>query len=661
MQEEIESLADIVTEGWPYGTTKGKVLACLLAQTRLKKEDLGRIDLKQGYARIEWLGKEKEGLLAEMRGTTHLIVDERKVLCWSTLSGQSHQEWSSAMQEALERLASWERREIAEDDRSFKLRRVDEDTDHLDRIIWVFEGVKGFSLEEAGYSRWQGVQLKNSSHTLEGRVVACENGQLHIQLSMEIEDGSGDLWEISPAFHELGHRRRLRAVERMPSVLEFHEKYFVPSSDVGNESSLELNQRQLEALRTVQKEKCLLIHGPPGTGKTHLLGKIISMFASKGDRVLACAASHSACDHLARVTSKAGVSPLRLGQIERVSEDILPFHLLKVMEEDDEIKTGKMMIKDGYSLLRSSRGTSQDRKEASALIKDGKELVRRRRQDMISRAPLLISTLTHLDPAIYGSLDVDLVVVDEAGQCLEPEAWMGLSMGKRWVLVGDPQQLPATVKGNDDTLRVSLLERWMEEGICCVSLEEQYRMTPTLMGFPSQHFYGGKLIAAGKKEVQEQDCFLRFVDMAGAGDGEEVSGRSLLNSHEADFLVCELDRLIDSGIDPESIGVICPYRAQVEALSQKVFKRGVEIKSIDGFQGREKEVIVMSLVRSNSRGELGFLEDYRRMNVALTRAKKALLVIGDSSTLSGDPFYSSWLDYVETNGEYRSYFEYEDV
>jgi len=658
MKQHLEEAHVVVTEGWAPRTSKGKVLACLLEQTRLKKVDIGKIELDDGCARVEWLGQDSEQLRQGLKGISHIIADERKVFCWSTATGKQLRAWSEKVTHSLERAAEVERNELERNTPGFRARRVDTDWNHLDQPIWTLEGVKG-KAEAASWLRpWQGVKLISGYREIEGRMIEITGHRVQVLLPEASDDEQEETWELFPAFHELAHRRRMRAVDRMPFFMTRNQE--TANGDRGSavKDRNDLNSLQNLALQKSMTEGILLIHGPPGTGKTYLLGAMIASLIAQGNRVLACTASHSATDHLAKAAVEHGVEPVRLGLQERVSEDIREYHLQERLEKDAEVKLGRNMMKDAKKQMASKSVGKDEMRNARELLSQGRQLLRRRRKDIIEGASLLVSTLAHLDPVLYGDLDMDVVIVDEAGQCLEPEAWQGLCMGKRWILAGDPQQLPATVKVKNSVLEVSLLERWMKENFLCVSLREQYRMAPVLMNFPSSYFYNDQLVAAPCTEELAEKSLLRYVDMAGAGGGEEERGNSLCNREEKNFLLAEVERHLNNGVLASEIGVISPYRGQVEELESSLNAKGVEVRSIDGFQGREKEVMIISLVRSNMEGHLGFLKDYRRMNVALTRAKRVLIVLGDSSTLSGDPFYSQWLDHIEVEGEYRSCFEW---
>jgi ATP-dependent RNA/DNA helicase IGHMBP2 len=262
-----------------------------------------------------------------------------------------------------------------------------------------------------------------------------------------------------------------------------------------------------------------------------------------------------------------------------------------------------------------------------------------------------------------------LLVIDEACQTTEPGCWIPLARCDRVVLAGDPCQLPPTVVSPEAAklgFGVSLLERLVSLYGDQITrrLDVQYRMHTDIMTFSSREFYDSAL-TADESVRNHHLCDLpgvitnpltanpvQFIDTAGGGYDEErePDGESRLNSKEAALAARKVQSLLDSGIQPADIAVIAPYAAQVRLLREKLKVPGLEIDSVDGFQGREKEVVVLSLVRSNQEGDIGFLADVRRTNVALTRARRKLLVIGDSATLANLPFYCRLFEYFESIG-----------
>jgi ATP-dependent RNA/DNA helicase IGHMBP2 len=266
--------------------------------------------------------------------------------------------------------------------------------------------------------------------------------------------------------------------------------------------------------------------------------------------------------------------------------------------------------------------------------------------------------------------------MDEASQCTEATAWAPLQIVDRLVLAGDHFQLPPTIisaQAAAEGFNVSLLERLIDQlgkGVAR-RLSVQYRMHHQIMKFSSQEFYEDSLSAdavvydhllqdlPGLAANDLTRTPIDFIDTAGASYDEsaELEGDSRYNLQEADLVLKKVQALLASGLAPAEIAIISPYSAQVRLLREHIQQPEMEIDSVDGFQGREKEAVIVSLVRSNREGEIGFLEDVRRMNVALTRARRKLIVIGDSATITTHPFYQRMVTYFESVGAYHSVWE----
>jgi len=250
-------------------------------------------------------------------------------------------------------------------------------------------------------------------------------------------------------------------------------------------------------------------------------------------------------------------------------------------------------------------------------------------------------------------------VMDEAGQCMEPFAWLVFPMAKRVVLAGDHWQLPPTILSQTaarEGLSTSILERAVKSGYPLTLLSVQYRMRRSIADFSSERFYEGKIETP--QHLADRDIHVTFIDTAGSGTAEQPgeNGGSLRNDAELDIAA----RLLRTEIrDPSTVAFISPYAAQV-AAAREVLPESTRISTIDSFQGQEMPIVIVSLVRSNEEGIIGFLKDYRRMNVALTRAQESLYVIGDSATIGADPFYRAFLEYTERQGAYRSVWEFMD-
>jgi predicted DNA helicase len=281
-----------------------------------------------------------------------------------------------------------------------------------------------------------------------------------------------------------------------------------------------------------------------------------------------------------------------------------------------------------------------------------------------------------LDSDAIGPRRFDVAIIDEACQSIEPGCWIPLLRCDRVILAGDHCQLPPTIVSHEAAqqgLGISLFERLVDryETPIARRLTIQYRMHQSIMEFSSNEFYDGQLVAddsvrehrlcdlPGIATTPLTEAPLEYIDTAGASFDEQLEpdGESRLNRQEATLVVNKVRQLLECGVDACDIGVITPYAAQARLLREAASPFGIEIDSVDGFQGREKEAIIITLVRSNTQGDIGFLSDVRRMNVAMTRARRKLIIIGDSATLATHPFYQRLLEYVDRKQAYRSVWE----
>ena len=462
------------------------------------------------------------------------------------------------------------------------------------------------------------------------------------------------------------------------------------------ESRIELNEVQQEAVRfTRSANDIAVIHGPPGTGKTTTIVAFICDCVENGEKVLACAPSNTAVDNLLERLVGEGVRAVRMGHPARVSESLRQHSLDALAEQHESAPVVRDMRREAEQLFKKvdrwtrakpGRDAKQEmRREAKRLLSDARRLEKMAVASILDRAHVICATTT-FNEELLGDRWFDTAVVDEACQTTEPGSWVPVLRSDRLILAGDPFQLPPTVLSSEAVEKgfdISLLERIMNLYGDDVTrlLKHQYRMHNDIMRFSSDHFYDGELIAdanveghllkdlPGVSETDRTETPLVLYDTAGAGWDEalEPEGLSKLNEKEAEFVVFKTLQLIADGLDPENIAVIAPYAAQVRLIRDLLRKRDlqdgsgdtgvVEVGTVDGFQGREKEAIVISFVRSNAECEIGFLKDYRRTNVALTRARRKLIVIGDSATLGADEFYGSLFQYFESANAYRSVFE----
>ena len=448
-----------------------------------------------------------------------------------------------------------------------------------------------------------------------------------------------------------------------------------------------LNASQMEAVRfALAAQDVAIIHGPPGTGKTTTVVELIRQAVARGEKVLACAPSNLAVDNLLQRLVFASVKAIRLGHPARVLPELQEHTLDCLVDAHPDVALARKLLRDAeklrdkaarYTRAKPLPGAKHEmRREANELTADARRIEQQLVEYLLDSTSVLCATLTGIDAQVIGERTFDLVVIDEASQATEPACWIALQRTGRVVLAGDHCQLPPTVISQEAArggLAASLMERLIAElgqGICR-RLTTQYRMHEAIMEFSSTEFYEGKLRADSSVEAHLlQDLPevvpspltstpLEFIDTAGASYDEEVEpvGESRFNRQEAELVARKVQALLDAGIPAAEIAVIAPYSAQVRLLREMLVVEGLEIDSVDGFQGREKEVVIISLVRSNTKGEIGFLGDTRRMNVAWTRARRKLLVVGDSATIGGHPFYARMLEHFERHGAYRTVWE----
>jgi superfamily I DNA and/or RNA helicase len=479
---------------------------------------------------------------------------------------------------------------------------------------------------------------------------------------------------MKKALQELEKNPRLhRWFERMhqspPSPASGTELLHTTTPINDDRISARLNQSQRRAVKAIlENEDLLLVHGPPGTGKTSTLVEAVRLLVLDGAKVLVAAPSNAAVDHFARELLKNQVKILRVGNTGKVDEAILPHTLEGKLADPKVQKELKQLRKRADEFRRMALKYKRnfgkaEREQRQLLFKEVKKIREEIRllqsyheEKSLDEASVILGTPVGLYDAGIQQIQFKTLILDEAGQCLEPLAWCIMPLAESWVLAGDPYQLPPTVL-SDEAARLgfnrSVLEQAMSSAEAVHLLDTQYRMRQSIAGFSSEYFYSGLLQTP--ENLLNTGAHLHFIDTAGSGM-EEVQGpdgASLINKGELETLQKIMER---ENLDPSDCAFISPYSAQV-ALARESFPAAMRVSTIDSFQGQEKTVILLSLVRSNDNGIIGFLKDYRRMNVAITRAKEKLFVVGDSATIGQDPFFHEFLSYVEKNGNYLTVWE----
>lgn len=477
-----------------------------------------------------------------------------------------------------------------------------------------------------------------------------------------------------------------RLAELRAVLLGEREPEFAEAASLAAMDSLNEPQRAAVAFALSARDFAI-IHGPPGTGKTTTVVEFIRQAVARGETVLACAPSNHAVDNLLEKLLAAGELPVRLGHPARVMPELRSRAIDILAEKHPDARQARKVARDAFALFRQADKWTRAkpgpgekaslRREARDLLAEARKLEALAVERVLDEARIVCATLTGLDSQLLGQRRFDVAVIDEACQSTEPANWVPLLRANRLILAGDHCQLPPTILSRDAAeggLAVSLMERLIARFGTRVSrlLTVQHRMHAAIMGFSNSEFYNEELAAheqvanhrlcdlAGVKAEPITESPVQFIDTAGASYDEELEEDtgSRRNVQEAALAIRKVRALLAAGVAASQIGVITPYRAQVRWLRERLTDvPTLEIDSVDGFQGREKEAIVLSFVRSNSEGEIGFLADTRRTNVALTRARRKLLMIGDSATLAHHEFYQRMLSHFDAIGATSSVWE----
>ncbi|WP_457680850.1 IGHMBP2 family helicase [Thermovibrio sp.] len=510
--------------------------------------------------------------------------------------------------------------------------------------------------------------------------------------------------------HAVGRQRELRNLIiglKSPSEVE-GEVEFEPFDGRLNPSQREAVSKALGA------PDFFLIHGPPGTGKTSTITELILQLVKEGKKVITTADSNIAADNILLNLSKySHLKLVRIGHPARVLEELEKFSIYALFEEhekssqvkegwekvkeliekreqftkptpalrrgmsDEEIvyfgKKGKSFRGVPKKVMRSMAQWILTNYEIDIRIKALKEMETIIYREIISEADVVISTNSMVKSELLEGFHFDVAVIDEGSQQVEPSTLIPIMRADKFYIAGDHKQLPPTVVSQEaKELERTLFERLIESNReLSKMLTVQYRMNERIMEFPSKLFYEGKLVAAEEvkdrtladfnlkeperfKEVLNPEEILAFVDTSEINAYEfQPRGSTSYENYEEAKVVVELAYYLHKmGLDKREVGIITPYAAQVKLIKELLLEKElkVEVNSVDGFQGREKEVIIISFVRSNDEGEIGFLKDLRRLNVAITRPRRKLIAIGNSKTLGTHEVYRGFIDYIKDKG-----------
>ena len=432
-----------------------------------------------------------------------------------------------------------------------------------------------------------------------------------------------------------------------------------------------LNSSQEHAVNEVLRAKDVaIVHGPPGTGKTTTLVEAIYETLRRESQVLVCAQSNMAVDWISEKLVDRGVAVLRIGNPTRVNDKMLSFTYERRFESHPDYPQ-LWSIRKAIRELRSQKKRPDSWHQKMDRLKSrATELELRIRSSLFGEARVVACTLTGAANRVLEGEKYSTLFIDEAAQALEAACWIAIRKAGRVIFAGDHCQLPPTVKSIaalKGGLGKTLMERIVEQKPQVVTLlKVQYRMNEQIMHFSSDYFYHGEVETAPEvshRGILDYDVPMMWIDTADVDGKEEFVGESFgrINRAEAELTLHTLElyfqkigkqRILDESID---VGIISPYRAQVQLLRKMIrareffrpYRHLISVNTVDGFQGQERDVVLISLVRSNEGGDIGFLRDLRRMNVAITRARMKLIILGSAQTMTSHPFYGRLHEYVE--------------
>jgi len=587
------------------------------------------------------------------------------------------------------------------------LKCTDAQTGLMGKTLLEFQPNKGDVLPSHKFGTHDVVALKpnkadaGSASLGQGVVYRLKDSSITVAFDDIPEDGLNSPLRLEKLANEVTYRRMKDALIQLSKAVQtgpcanlvpvlFGEKAPMRSKDAMKFSPFNknLDDSQKDAIsKALGSRDVFLLHGPPGTGKTTTIIEIILQEVKRGSKILACAASNIAVDNIVERLARYRTKLVRLGHPARLLPQVLDSALdAQVLRADNSSLAGdirkEMKVLNSKLLKAKDRNTKRDiRKELKTLAKEERKRQQLAVTDVLKNADVVLTTLTGASSKKLNGITFDLVVIDEAAQALEIACWIALLKGPRCILAGDHLQLPPTIqsveaekKGMGKTLFERLTEAYGEEITSMLTV--QYRMHEHIMNWSSKELYNNKIKAhssvAGHmlydlEEVTRSSSTeptIILIDTTGC-DMEEVKDEeeSTMNEGEAAVSIAHAKLLVESGVRASDVGIITPYAAQVTCLKMMRNKdaklKDLEISTVDGFQGREKEAIIISMVRSNSKKEVGFLSDHRRMNVAVTRARRQCCLVCDVETVSSDKFLKRLVEYFEENGEYLSASEYQ--
>jgi superfamily I DNA and/or RNA helicase len=440
----------------------------------------------------------------------------------------------------------------------------------------------------------------------------------------------------------------------------------------------ELNGSQNQAIQQIinSENPIELVHGPPGTGKTTTITEAINLLTQKGKRILICSSTHIAIDNICQKLIDKNVNVCRIGNPIKVDDNIVNVTLENKAKNDNLFKVVEQLKKQADVIRKKAfkykrnfdKSAYEERKLLKKELKDIKKDIGKIQKDIykhtLESSDVICGTFVGVLSELSNQEMFDYVFIDEASKAIEPAIWSVCKFANKIILAGDHHQLPPFVQSNKAIqlgLNISVFDVAQQNNFPLLLLNEQYRMNEKIMNHSNNYFYNSKLIA--NKMVKDWHLTdetyqpIEFIDTAGCDfqETQENENFGIYNLGEIDIIKKRIELL---NLENNNLVIISPYNLQVNWLKKEIPQLIKSTNTIDSFQGQESDVVIISLVRSNDKGTIGFLKDYRRMNVAITRAKKKLIIVGDSTTIGQDKFYNKLLAYIEQKGSYTSAWEY---
>ena len=566
-------------------------------------------------------------------------------------------------------------------------RKADEEIDHNFEygkpVVFFSAEAPGGDLKQAGSIHWFNFTGNISFVDGDRMVVAIPEGH-----ALELQNSSQPIG-VQLFFDETSYRIMFDALDRVINAKGnrlaylrdlFYSRQPAQSFTFDAMRFPWLNASQERAVNDVLRSKDVrVLHGPPGTGKTTTLVEAINETLMRESQVLVCAQSNTAVDWISEKLVDCGIKVLRIGNPTRVNDKMLSFTYEHRFADHPDYPKLWQVRRTMREMKRRRRETGDRFHQRIDRLKEvATELEVRINADIFGQVRVIASTLVGAANKLLDGQKFGTVFIDEAAQAMEAACWIPIRRASRVIFAGDHCQLPPTVKSLDALkggLGKTLMERIVENKPECVSLlQVQYRMNDEIMQFSSDYFYHGQMKSApevARRVIHEGDAPILWLDTSTINLGadeqgnfrEQFIGESFgrVNKGEANLTLSLLQiyfqrvgkqRILDDRID---VGIISPYRAQVQYLKRLIKKRAffkpfrhlISVNTVDGFQGQERDVILISMVRCNQEGQIGFLRDLRRMNVAITRARMKLIILGDAPTMTRHQFYKKLFNYIQ--------------